>query len=318
MEAIELSEINFKNSQSDWIELKINSLLNEKISINDDKKITEILPEQISDEKYILIHFKANEDYTESIDGILNIYTKKSGITGTTEQITLKSDSKIIEGVCWQNSSPTSSEKKDINSLINEKIWEGQCIDSEKIKKNESIIKISENKNKESWKIFKHSTPGTENTITNSPPVAKITIQKPKEIVDTSKISLETPFSLNVDGSESFDPDGDEILYRWQFPNEIIDKKNPKSYRFDISGNYEVSLTVTDELGASDTETIQINALNRKEDIENKNLLDEVIKNNSNSQKITEDAKNKPSSAWLNYFLIILMAGVGLFICLWK
>lgn len=311
-EPIEFSEISFKDSHSDWIELKITSPLKDTITIKDDGKITEIHPEQISNENYILIHFKSEEEKIESINNILHIYTKKSGITGTTEQITIESDSKILDAVCWQNSSPPSSEQKDIEALIAANSWEGDCINSDEIKRFESIVKISQNQNKESWKILLHPTPGEENTTKNSPPIAKITIQKPDGMNNADQISLETPFSLNLDGSESYDPDGDEISYKWKFPDETIDKKNPKSYRFDVSGNYEISLTVTDTFGSSDTKTIQINALNKKEDIKNKDLLDEVINNE------TLQNKDNESSNWFNYFLIISMAGGGLFISLYK
>lgn len=312
---VELSEISFKDSHSDWIELKISSPLKDTITIKDDSKITEIHPEQISNENYILIHFKSEEEKTESINNILHIYTKKSGITGTTEQITIESDLKILDAVCWQNSSPPSSEQKNIEALIAVNSWEGDCINSDEIKRFESIIKISQNKNKGSWEILLHPTPGEENTIKNSPPIAKITIQKPEGINNLSQISLEIPFSLNLDGSASYDPDGDEISYKWTFPDETTEGKNPKSHRFEISGGYEISLTVTDTFGSSDTEKIQINALNKKEDIKNKDLLDEII-NNENKENLKND--DNKSSNWFNYFLIILMTGGGLFICLYK
>ena len=51
------------------------------------------------------------------------------------------------------------------------------------------------------------------------------------------------------------------MKYTWTYPsNETITTKNPRSYRFKEAGNYEISLTVTDPEGLSDTAGLQIEA----------------------------------------------------------
>ncbi|MBD3360656.1 hypothetical protein GF366_02525, partial [Candidatus Peregrinibacteria bacterium] len=231
---LNFSEISFKNNKSDWIEIKINSPLNSEVKIKDDKLITKINPDQISDEKYILVHFKAEKDKFISKNNILHIYTKNSGLTATTEQITLESDSKLIDAVCWKNNSPTSSELNDIRILKEQKAWTGECVNSDKIEKNQSIVKKQNSGGKSGWKVFKHPTPGKENKLINLPPVAVITIQK-------GSLEKEVPFSLNLDGSDSYDPENDEIAYKWIFPEKTIkEKKNPSSFKFENSGTFEI------------------------------------------------------------------------------
>ncbi|MFH1533831.1 MAG: PKD domain-containing protein [Nitrospirota bacterium] len=253
-----LSEISFKDKTSDWIEISVNSDILSPLLVKDDGKIAEINP--ISDVRYILIHFKSESEKTTLEDNTFHIYTTKSGLTGTTEQITLESDSKIIDSVCWQNSSPTESELEDIKDLN----LVGKCINSEDISANQSIAKTANG-----WEIHKHPTPAAENIYYNSPPTAKIIIQKG----DTES---EVPFSINL-ASESNDPDNDPLSYKWTFPDQIIEKENPKSYRFETSGAYEISLTVTDPEGLSSHDSIQINALNSAEDLQSAALLEKIV-----------------------------------------
>jgi PKD repeat protein len=51
------------------------------------------------------------------------------------------------------------------------------------------------------------------------------------------------------DGSASSDPDGDAITFAWQFGDGASSSEMKPSHRFDQSGDYNVSLTVTDAKG---------------------------------------------------------------------
>ncbi len=301
---IELSEINFKNKESDWIEIAINALPAHKIIIKDDGKITEIKPSQITNQKFILIHFKSTEEKTETKGDILHLYTNQKGITGTTEQIVIESDSKIIDVACWKNATPTESEEFDIKKLKKSDSWYQECLNSDQIEKGQSIAKING-----LWQILTHPTPGKTNVFTNSPPTAKIEIQKTDSQTQVSLFQIENniPFSINLDGSQSYDPDGDSITYYWIYPNKTIDSKNPRPYQFKTSGKYEISLTVTDEFGASDTEIIKIIALNKEEDLRSNTLIEKIISNQTNNER----KRDYKSSSWQYYLL--MMAGVGVF-----
>lgn len=94
----------------------------------------------------------------------------------------------------------------------------------------------------------------TQQISESSNPKAVIKIQK-------GNLSSEIPFSLNLDGSDSSDPENGKLTYEWKFPdNEIITSKNPRSYRFKEAGNFEISLTVTNPEGLSNTASLQIEA----------------------------------------------------------
>jgi len=278
---LEFSEISIKDKNSDWIEINISSKEKKDIFIKDDSLILKISPEKINKEKFLIIHFKSEKEYFKSEKNILHFYSKKPGLTGTTEQLTIETDEQIIDSVCWQKDSPTESEKTDIQNLLKSKKWNGKCIDSDEIKTNFSIAKIGKKNDANSWKIFSHPSQGKENKIINNPPIAKISIQK-------GELKNKVPFSINLDGSESFDPDEDEIKFKWEFPNnKIIEKKNPASYKFKTAGNYEIKLTVTDPSGKTDTEILKITAIKNKKSskeykngkLSNKILITEIFPN---------------------------------------
>lgn len=249
--AIELSEISFKDTTSDWIEITLNDtsdIPDTAVLVRGDSTITQLEPSEIANKKFILIHFKSESENFQNDGEILHIFTTKSGLTGTTEQLTLETISgEIIDAVCWKNSSPPDSEIKDQEELGH---WGTNCQNSEEIDKNHSIAKINNQ-----WQILPHPTPGQKNELKNRPPTAKIEIQ-------AGELQKEIPFSLNLDGSNSSDPDNDDLTYLWSYPNNtIIEKKNPSSYRFEKAGTYNITLTVTDTLGASNKTSITITAL---------------------------------------------------------
>jgi PKD repeat protein len=179
------------------------------------------------------------------------------------------------------------------------KIFPVTCLNSEDISSNQSIAKTASG-----WEIFKHPTPGEKNIHTNSAPIAKITIQK-------GKLENEIPFSINLDGSDSSDPDEDTLTYKWTFPDKIIEKKNPASYKFEISGTHEISLTVTDTEGLSATETITVHAQNSAEDLESAELLEQIIQNQTPHASTSASTPTSPGAIplWLSLLLGLTILG---------
>ncbi len=77
--------------------------------------------------------------------------------------------------------------------------------------------------------------------ISNQPPIAVIRIQRGTGGMD-----------LNVTAEDSSDPDGDRLSYQWVFePGAIDNRENPGVYSFSVPEEKIVTLTVTDEHGAS-------------------------------------------------------------------
>ncbi len=145
-------------------------------------------------------------------------------------------------------------------------------------------------------------------TFAGSPPKAVIEIQK-------GELLKEVPFSLNLDGSGSSDPEKSKLKYLWQYPeNKIIESKNPRSYRFEKAGTYDIELTVTDEEGLSDTATMQIVAKEKvkktKTKSKNKKKSTEKSKKTTKTKKSTKielnndekpEQSEKPKENWINY-----------------
>ena len=73
----------------------------------------------------------------------------------------------------------------------------------------------------------------------------------PAAIISIQKGETESvvPFSINLDGQNSKDPQNFPLKFKWEFPNnKTSTSKNPKSYKFKNPGNYKIKLTVTNPL----------------------------------------------------------------------
>ncbi len=86
-------------------------------------------------------------------------------------------------------------------------------------------------------------------TPNNQPPIADTYPDS------TSGVS---PLTVTFDGSGSYDPDGEIVSYDWDFGDATTDYGMTVSHTFDDPGVYTVTLTVTDDQGATGSNTIQI------------------------------------------------------------
>lgn len=85
-------------------------------------------------------------------------------------------------------------------------------------------------------------------TTQNTPPVARITLPKsPKAKTD-----------LSFSGSGSTDPDGTIAQYQWSFSDGGTAEGVTVTHRFAAKGSYTVTLTVTDDRGATNTATATV------------------------------------------------------------
>jgi PKD repeat protein len=83
------------------------------------------------------------------------------------------------------------------------------------------------------------------NVQNNVPPVAHTGGPYSSNIGDT----------IDFDGSSSLDTDGSIVSWSWDYGDGNIDTGEQVSHIFESAGNYLVTLTVTDNLGASDDDT---------------------------------------------------------------
>jgi poly(hydroxyalkanoate) depolymerase family esterase len=82
----------------------------------------------------------------------------------------------------------------------------------------------------------------------------------PTASVNASDTSVQTGETVTFDGSNSADSDGTISMYEWDFGDGTTAMGETVSHSYSSTGNYTVTLTVTDNAGATDTssETISV------------------------------------------------------------
>ncbi len=80
----------------------------------------------------------------------------------------------------------------------------------------------------------------------NTPPIASFTVSPANGDTDTT-------FAFN--GTSSSDPDGSIVYYEWDFGDKILATGSTATHKYSANGTYTATLKVTDNKGASDTET---------------------------------------------------------------
>ena len=93
----------------------------------------------------------------------------------------------------------------------------------------------------------------TQGTAVNTPPVANAGPDITMNVGPHAPVYI-IPFN----GSSSYDPDGTIIDYSWDFGDGNSSSGEFVWHSYTAAGNYTVILTVTDDLGATDTDTISV------------------------------------------------------------
>ena len=74
-------------------------------------------------------------------------------------------------------------------------------------------------------------------------------------------LSGNAPLTVNFDASSSSDPDDGIVSYSWQFGDDGSGSGVTPAHTFGTPGNYNVTLTVTDAAGLSDTESTSVTVI---------------------------------------------------------
>jgi uncharacterized repeat protein (TIGR01451 family) len=101
-----------------------------------------------------------------------------------------------------------------------------------------------------------------EITRTNGIVSIVIANQDPKAIAGKNMIA-QTLQNIIFNGSGSFDPDGVITSYAWDFGDGVIGYGKIVTHSYFDDGDYTVTLTVKDDKGGSDSQTISVKVLNR-------------------------------------------------------
>jgi PKD repeat protein len=81
----------------------------------------------------------------------------------------------------------------------------------------------------------------------------------PPNLVPTAAFTATTsPLAVSVDGAASIDPDGAIVSYEWDFGDGGLANGVTASHTYAAPGTYTVTLTVTDDDGATDVDTQQV------------------------------------------------------------
>ncbi|PIR54942.1 hypothetical protein COU74_04360 [Candidatus Peregrinibacteria bacterium CG10_big_fil_rev_8_21_14_0_10_36_19] len=135
---ITFSELSFKDTHGDWVELKINSEISSLLEIKNGKSTYTINPEEILNKNFILITLNQPTTKEISTKETIKKYYKKPPLNNNKGEICLYSNNINIECICW-NQTGTG------------------CINSKTIKRNQSVIKEN------NWNPAASPTPGEAN-----------------------------------------------------------------------------------------------------------------------------------------------------------
>lgn len=220
-----IQEINFKNSQKDFLRFQVSTtedILNLKgIEFYSDKVFKTIEGDYYVKNKDLITLFFDDERNDSNQEK--NLYTKEKGLTGTTEQILIKSGNTYLDFFCWQKTPIAQSEKNDFEKIFQQNFWEdsdiSSCFESNQIEKDQSLIRINNQNNQESWIADSKAIDKTEESTHNSP--------NSNEIKSTSNNNLQSELNQIVENSDLENLGNQEIIISEIYPAPE-DKNSPE------------------------------------------------------------------------------------------
>jgi len=109
------------------------------------------------------------------------------------------------------------------------------------------------------YRLRATATSGSSYTIDSAKIYAETENTAPNASISVSVSTTQVGETAEFDGSGSVDDDfGDNLTHEWDFSDGTTVTGSQVSYPFDSAGDYEVTLTVTDNHGATDTATTTI------------------------------------------------------------
>ncbi len=99
---------------------------------------------------------------------------------------------------------------------------------------------------------------GASDTDTVTVAVGGAANQEPVAVAAATPTTGNAPLAVSFSAAGSSDADGTIVTYRWDFGDGGISNGANASHTYTVSGNYTATLTVTDDRGASDTDTVLV------------------------------------------------------------
>lgn len=166
--------------------------------------------------------------------------------------------------VCWQDETLSQTERNRVDKFVTAQHWSGDCIEIGELIDNESAARqLDQSDTNSENDFFRHfnGSEGLPNDAQNNAPTAVITVQR------TGRTMGLAPFSLNLTGEGSTDPDGAHDLQSWQWTINgafFSDQANPPATKLENIGTYDVELVVTDFSGAQSTASLTVEVVPRE------------------------------------------------------
>lgn len=268
-----INEVSPNHAESDFLELKVVSpkkvnLKYASIKHNGTKLYTFETDTWVKAQDLILVTF--GEDLGVVSQEPLTVVTdKKSGLSGgsgTIEIVLAMGTSKEARAdvLCYQKAQLSQTEQKRVDKFIHSGDWQGDCVSIDAIIKNESLARAlngTDTNQLSDWQRHFNGSFGHENELSNQFPKAVITMQ------GNRKVFSPVPFSVNLTGEDSFDPDGDFDLatFHWTQNGSLwSEKANPSALKITEPGEYMFELTVSDHSGATDTTALTVVATEKE------------------------------------------------------
>jgi len=98
-------------------------------------------------------------------------------------------------------------------------------------------------------------------TISEPPAIQN---EPPKAVASANKYRGRAPLTVNFDASNSTDPDGSIVSYAWDFMDGSSSIEVNPSHEFTTPGVYFVTLTITDDMGLTDSTQVEIKVRNAR------------------------------------------------------
>lgn len=92
---------------------------------------------------------------------------------------------------------------------------------------------------------------------TSTRTVTILVTEAPVPVISADRTVVPTaPGIVNFSAAGSFDPDGTIVEYRWDFGDSTVELLQDVAHQFSSPGNFKVTLTVTDDVGIQESQSI--------------------------------------------------------------
>ena len=254
------------------------------------------------------IEINSDWRFNDGSNHLLNMYQGDNQIASTTFSIITKDGESFLNnypnftGIIFESSMSLNNTAETIQLLKNNEIMtQFSYINELGGNDNDKTIEKIDIYNLESPWQESYIIGGTPGKIPSTPPPNQAPIA-----IAGDDIQAYLNKEVFFDGSNSYDPDEDELNFLWNFDNQATSTSATTTYQFSEIGEYLITLTVNDgQLSNSDSLTLTIieNEINNSpqiiiENINNSFFVGELINFNACS---SDDTENDPLSFNWNF-----------------